>query len=232
MIIKWEYKKKQRGTPKKWVSPDKRKEVSMQNKICNRIFMIMFVAMFLFYGIYLLYPKYHQRESTTPPPKTTIKSTTQEITTETTETTTEATTEEEQNTPPDLEIPLSNDIQSFIYEKCDYDDELYCLILAVIKQESDFDHGCRSEDGHDRGLMQLRDYYYSDWIEQYNVSDPEEIHDNLTVGITMLKEYLEKYEYKNLALMCYNCGEYGAKSLWRQDTYSTNYTEKIFVQTQ
>lgn len=129
--------------------------------------------------------------------------------------------------PPDLDIPLNDDIKSFIYEKCDYDDEMYCLVMAVIKQESNFDHENVSADGHDRGLMQLRSTYYDYWIEKYNVSDPEEIYDNMTVGITMLQEYIEKYEYKNLALMCYNCGEAGANRLWKQDTYSTRYTDKV-----
>lgn len=129
--------------------------------------------------------------------------------------------------PPYLDIPLNDDIKSFIYEKCEYDDEMYCLVMAVIKQESDFDPENVSADGHDRGLMQLRDTYYDYWIEKYDVSDPEELYDNLTVGITMLQEYIEKYQYKNLALMCYNCGEAGAKRLWKKDTYSTRYTDKV-----
>ena len=129
--------------------------------------------------------------------------------------------------PPDLNIPLNDDLKNHIYEQCGYDDDLYCFMVAVIKKESSFIEDAVSSDGHDHGLMQLRDSYYDAWIERYHVSDPKEPYDNITVGIALLKEYLEKYEYKNLALMCYNCGESGAKKLWKKDIYSTKYTVNV-----
>ena len=129
--------------------------------------------------------------------------------------------------PPDLNIPLDEELKNYIYEQCGYDDDLYCFMVAVIQKESSFIEDAVSADGHDHGLMQLRDSYYDAWIEEYNVSNPKESYDNVTVGIALLKEYLEKYEYKNLALMCYNCGESGAKKLWKKDIYSTKYTVNV-----
>ena len=129
--------------------------------------------------------------------------------------------------PPDLDIPLNDDLKGHIYELCGYDDDLYCFITAVIEKESQFDEQAVSADGHDHGLMQLRDSYYNAWCEKYNVSDPKEPYDNVTVGVSLLAEFLEKYEYKNLALMCYNCGEAGARKLWKQGIYSTDYTVKV-----
>ena len=99
--------------------------------------------------------------------------------------------------------------------------------MAVIKAESGFDVNAVSCDGHDHGLMQLRDYYYSNMIIKYGVSNPNEPYDNVLVGISMIKEYLEKYTHKNLALMAYNCGEAGARKLWKKGIYSTDYSIKI-----
>lgn len=135
--------------------------------------------------------------------------------------------EEPTTTPPNLDIPLNNEYQQYIYEQCDYDDDLYLLIVAVIKTESNFDPYAVSYDGHDYGLMQLRDSYHAEMCENYGVSDPKEPYDNLKSGISMLKEYLDQWKYKNLALMCYNCGQGGARKLWKKGIYSTNYTEKV-----
>ena len=135
--------------------------------------------------------------------------------------------EEPTTTPPNLDIPLNNEYQQYIYEQCNYDDDLYLLIVAVIKTESNFDPYAVSYDGHDYGLMQLRDSYHAEMCENYGVSDPKEPYDNLKSGISMLKEYLDKWEYKNLALMCYNCGQDGARKLWKNGIYSTDYTVKV-----
>lgn len=132
------------------------------------------------------------------------------------------------NTPPKLKnIPLDKDLKNFIYKKCKYDDDLYCLVMAVIKTESDFQEDAVSYDGHDHGLMQLRDYYYDAWMEYFRVSDPTKAYDNVTIGIGLLSGFLELYEEKHLALMCYNCGEYEARQLWEQGIYSTEYSRKV-----
>ena len=126
--------------------------------------------------------------------------------------------EEQEPTPPQIEIPLSEKIKKHIYEICNYDSDLYCFVISVIEQESRFNVDAVSEDGHDHGLMQLRDTYHGE------VKEPIE---NVSIGTSVLFEFLEKYEYKNLALMCYNMGETGAKRLWNKGTYSTDYTVKV-----
>ena len=129
--------------------------------------------------------------------------------------------------PPNLNIPLSEELETHIYEQCGHNDDLYCLVIAMIKNESEFNVSAVSYDGHDHGLMQLRDLFYDELIENYDISDPTEPFDNVTAGISMMQEYIEKYKYKNLALMAYNCGEAGAKKLWDSGVYSTEYTEKV-----
>ena len=129
--------------------------------------------------------------------------------------------------PPELDIPLGFELKSYIYDECGWDEELYCFVMSVMKSESEFELYAVSADGHDKGLMQLRDTYYDAWKEEYNVYNPAEPYDNVTVGVSLLRKYLEKYEHKNLALMCYNIGETGAKRLWQKGIYNTNYTMKV-----
>ena len=130
-------------------------------------------------------------------------------------------------TPPDIENPLDDDMKSFIYKKCRYDDDMYCFVMAVIKQESNFKLNIVSADGLDWGPMQLRIYYHKAWAKQFDVADPKNPYDNITIGTGLLWQFLEQYEHKNLALMCYNCGEPEAKKKWKNGIYSTKYTVKV-----
>lgn len=190
---------------------------------CFKVLLLMMAVITIFKAMII--------NGSEPPPQ---KETTETITTETVPTTEnpqEVTTIEAEpepiKTPPNLNVPLSEELETHIYEQCRQDDDLYCLVIAMIKNESSFNEYAVSDDGHDHGLMQLRDMYYDELIENYNISDPTEPFDNVTAGISMMQEYIEKYEYKNLALMAYNCGEAGAKSLWKSGVYSTEYTEKV-----
>ena len=130
-------------------------------------------------------------------------------------------------TPPDIEIPFDDNMKSFIYEKCRYNDDMYCFVMAIIKQESSFNLDAVSADGLDWGLMQLRIYYHKALAEQFNVSDPKNPYDNITIGVGLLWENIEKYEYKNLVLMCHRFGEPEAKKKWENGIYSTEYTVKV-----
>lgn len=76
------------------------------------------------------------------------------------------------------------------------------LILAVIKQESDFDSTCISSAGA-AGLMQIMPSNYS----ELGISDPYDISENINGGTKLLKEYIDKYNGDiQMALMAYNAG--------------------------
>lgn len=132
-------------------------------------------------------------------------------------------------TPPDIETHFDDDMKSFIYKKCRYDDDMYCFVMAVIKQESNFNLYAVSADGLDWGPMQLRIYYHKAWAKQFGVADPKNPYDNITIGTGLLWQFLEKYEHKNLALMCYNCGEPESNGMWKRGIYSTGYTRIVLA---
>ena len=130
---------------------------------------------------------------------------------------------------PYLDIPLSKKLQRHIFKQCKNERELYFLAMAVIQAESDFDPDCIGIDGHDKGLMQIRDCNLESLQKKFgkvNLMDP---YDNTKCGVYMLRKLYEKYVYMNLTLMAYNCGEAGARRLWRKDIYSTEYSRKVIA---
>lgn len=76
------------------------------------------------------------------------------------------------------------------------------LILAIIKQESNFNSSAVSGTGA-TGLMQLMPANFS----HTGISDPYDVNQNVNGGTKLLKEYLDKYNGNvEMALMAYNGG--------------------------
>lgn len=105
------------------------------------------------------------------------------------------------------------------------------LILAIIKQESDFDSTCVSSAGAS-GLMQIMPSNYS----HLGISDPFDVNQNINGGTKLLKEYLNQYNGNiEMALMAYNGGpgtmqNRGVKSssdLYKMPKETQNYVPKV-----
>lgn len=100
------------------------------------------------------------------------------------------------------------------------------LIKAIIKTESDFNALAVSETD-DYGLMQINACNIS-WLEdELGITDLFDPAQNIESGAYILSGYLNRYSLAD-ALMAYNCGESGAKRLWRQGIHSTSYTKEVF----
>lgn len=105
------------------------------------------------------------------------------------------------------------------------------LILAVIKQESDFDSTCTSGVGA-AGLMQIMPSNYS----HLGITDPYDVEQNVNGGTKLLKEYMDMYNGDiEMALMAYNGGPgtmsmRGVKSssdLYKMPLETQNYVPKV-----
>lgn len=102
------------------------------------------------------------------------------------------------------------------------------LLLAVAEVESDFDPNCKTGKCH--GLMQIHSSYAKEYaklagLDEYDLFD---YRDSMRIGAAMLADYIERYEGDlHFALMCYNLGEWGARSKRKDGVSSTGYSRKV-----
>ncbi|WP_195266594.1 MULTISPECIES: lytic transglycosylase domain-containing protein [unclassified Clostridium] len=105
------------------------------------------------------------------------------------------------------------------------------LILAIIKQESNFNPNAVSSAGA-KGLMQLMDFN----SEAYGLTNPFDIDENIEAGVKHIKDYINMFDGNlEMALMAYNGGQgtmerRGVKSssdLYKMPQETQNYVPKI-----
>lgn len=68
--------------------------------------------------------------------------------------------------------------------------------------------------------------------EKLGITDFLDPYQNSRSGLYILRNLFEKYEKPEKVLMAYNLGETGAKKLWDQGIYETNYTKKVIENVQ
>ena len=120
-------------------------------------------------------------------------------------------------------VPLPFELQDVMQEACEKYGVPYALALAVAQSESDFD--LEADNGTCWGVMQIHPINYDRLRE--NGIEPTEYEGNIVAGVFMLGELLEKYGDTHKALMAYNCGETGARRLWKQGYDTSSYSRKV-----
>ncbi len=126
------------------------------------------------------------------------------------------------------DVPLSNDLQDLIFTECKSKKVPVDLVVALIDVESDFNPKLVSET-NDYGLMQIN-ICHKDFLQKtLQITDLLDEKQNIKAGVYMLSGIVNKYRDVNQALMVYNCGESGAKKLWNNGIYSTNYSKKVIA---
>lgn len=124
-------------------------------------------------------------------------------------------------------VPLSHNLQKYIYEVCSDEEIPVTLVMAMIDHESGFNSEAVSKTD-DYGLMQINAINHEELEEKYRAADMLNPYQNVFCGVKMISSYIKKYEgdYEK-ALMAYNMGDYGAKKAWASGITSTTYTESI-----
>lgn len=120
-------------------------------------------------------------------------------------------------------VPLPFDLQRTMQDACEKYNVPYALALAVAECESSFN--LEADSGTCWGVMQIHPINYPRLRE--NGIEPTEYEGNITAGVFMLGELLDKYADTHKALMAYNCGETGAKRLWNQGYLTSKYSRKV-----
>ena len=127
------------------------------------------------------------------------------------------------------DISLSYELQLCAREAAETFGVPYRLLLAVMFRESSYNPEAANDICY--GLMQIHQMNF-EWLEatleNYGVTDiqrnPE---DNIYAGAYMLGILIDKYGDYHKALMAYNCGERGAKRLWKQGYITSKYSRSV-----
>lgn len=123
-------------------------------------------------------------------------------------------------------IPISEELQDYIIETAAKYEVPPELIIAIIQNESSYRANATGAAG-EQGYMQIHPVNF-EWLgEELGITDFYDPKQNILAGTYMLAGICEKYETTNEILMCYNCGERGAKRLWEQGITETEYCRKI-----
>lgn len=119
-------------------------------------------------------------------------------------------------------------MQIYTYCLCRQEGVSYPLIVAMIERESGYRFDCIGDDGQSSGYMQIMEIYHSDRMEEMNCTDLMNPYQNVRVGISLMKDLIEKYGTIQDALAAYNYGETGARRhLWSKGIYVYEYNEGI-----
>ena len=127
------------------------------------------------------------------------------------------------------DIPLSEDIQKYAYNKCQESGIDYSIFLVLMRKESGFNPEAVSKT-NDYGLCQInkgnhnwmREVFGSDW-------DPLNPYDSIDASIFMLSKYIKDYNCDNyhVLLMNYNMGHGNAIKCFNSGIYSSKYSRTI-----
>ena len=119
---------------------------------------------------------------------------------------------------------LSPHLQEVMFTMCEKYNVPFALALAVADQETRFNPDAVSHT-NDYGLMQINKINF-EWLQKIGI-DPMTYEGNIEAGVLMLSQAIEKHGEYGLALMAYNCGDAGAKRLWKKGIYSTEYSNSV-----
>ena len=101
------------------------------------------------------------------------------------------------------------------------------LAYAVIDRESSWNADAVNADGSCYGLMQIHEVNFESLRRELGLSDLTDPYQNVQAGIYLLSDYISRYLDYHMALMCYNCGEAGARKLWARGQYESDYSRWV-----
>lgn len=141
---------------------------------------------------------------------------------------TELKTAEIKEEPADklYDVPLEAGLQLHIKELCDSYGVDMPLVLAVIGQESNYNANAIGDNEESIGLMQIQPAHHEARMARLKVPDLLDPYQNVTVGIDLLSELLEKEKGFEWALTAYNAG--GSKADYYKSIGETSeYAESV-----
>ena len=106
------------------------------------------------------------------------------------------------------DVPLSQDLQDYIFKLCEERGIDPTIVIAIIELESKYDSNALGDRGRSQGLMQIQPRWHQARMAKLNCSNLLNPYENVTVGIDILAELYETGNSEAWVLMVYN-GGYG-----------------------
>lgn len=109
-----------------------------------------------------------------------------------------------------FDVPLSHEIQDFIFAECEEKNIAPALVIAIIERESNYNSDAVGDKGKSLGLMQIQSRWHSERMEKLGVTDLMNPYENIKVGIDLIADLRETNSDVLYVLMAYNGGSYYA----------------------
>lgn len=129
-----------------------------------------------------------------------------------------------------FDIPLEEDLQTYIFEASDEIGIDPAIVIAIIEKESNYDAGAVGDHGRSLGLMQIQFRWHTARMASLGCDDLLDPYQNVKVGIDILADLLEEGESIEWVLMAYNGGHTYANRLTSEGRVS-EYAAKVIEMT-
>lgn len=104
------------------------------------------------------------------------------------------------------DVPLEDNLQSFIFGRCERHGLDPAIVFAMIQRESQFDRDAIGDRGASYGLMQIQPKWHAERMARLGCDDLLDPYQNVEVGIDILAELVAMDRGLEWALMAYNGG--------------------------
>lgn len=133
--------------------------------------------------------------------------------------------------PKYFDVPLSHELQDFIFSECDKASISPALVIAMIERESCFKADVIGDNGKAFGLMQIHPRWHQERMDRLGCTDLLNPYDNIKVGMDILSELFHTNSEVYWVLMAYNGGiDYANKyaTVGNYSEYALEISERVF----
>lgn len=124
-------------------------------------------------------------------------------------------------------VPLEDELQSYIFEQCIEKNVAPELIFAMIYVESSYRPSAMGDGGQSYGLMQIQPRWHQERIDRLGCTDLLDPYQNVKVGIDYMSDLIGRKGSVEWALMAYNSGPSIANKKVKAGEI-TSYVTKVF----
>lgn len=132
----------------------------------------------------------------------------------------------EEEKPRFFDVPLDEDLQTYIFELSEDIGIDPAIVIAIIEKESNYDISAVGDHGRSLGLMQIQFRWHTARMAELGCDNLLDARQNVCVGIDILADLLGESESIEWVLMAYNGGHAYANRLASEGRVS-EYANKI-----